>query len=122
MKLILKGSFYAKHHLTKDSGYNSKCMSPHYHNYTYKAIFDGSVSEEIDMIMDFKQLKELVGNAIQSKYENKDLNTFFKNPTAEIILPSIVKLVKSKVYGTSIRLTSFELYETPHCGVLWEEF
>lgn len=103
--------------------YKGACHNLHGHSYKLEVTVTGKVDLDVShtkcgMIMDFKDLNNLVKSNIISKLDHAHLNTLFSNPTAEImvnfiadtlneILPKGVKLVSVKLWETS---TSYAEY------------
>ena len=113
--------FEAAHHLIN---YDGPCANVHGHSYKLQVtvsgninIFDTKYANDC-MVLDFKDLKNIVKTAIIDSHDHADLNTLYDNPTAEIMviamydnlrtwLPKDVKLESVKLWETS---TSFAEY------------
>ena len=113
--------FEAAHHLIN---YDGACANVHGHSYKLQVTVSGSVNPfdtkyATDcMVLDFKDLKNVVKTAIIDTHDHADLNTLYDNPTAEIMvigmydnlrewLPKDVNLESVKLWETS---TSFAEY------------
>jgi len=92
-----KGEISAAHHLDLD--YESKCKNVHGHNYIVEVWMYGELNEN-GMVMDFSKIKEAV-----MKYDHRDLNDFFAQPTAEILSIAIMEdLVAGNVSKARVRV------------------
>ena len=78
-------SFDSAHFLTK---YHGKCEHLHGHTYKLRVTVEGPVGEE-GMVMDFKELKNLVKAKVIDRYDHQNLNDFFENPSAEWVAMKI---------------------------------
>ena len=115
-----KFEFEACHHLPF---YKGACSRLHGHSYKLEVTGSGSVSkDETDpkcgMIMDFKDLKALVKEEVIDKYDHKDLNEFFDNPTAEIMVKQMAVDIMSKL-PKGVFLVSCKLWETSTSYAEW---
>lgn len=95
-------TFDAAHFLTK---YHGKCENLHGHTYRLRVTVEGEIGEE-GMVVDFLDLKKLVKEKILDKFDHRNLNDFFENPTAELVAEFIWKELKPEL----------NLYEV----ILWE--
>lgn len=78
-------TFDAAHHLTK---YHGKCEHVHGHTYRLQVTVEGEVQEN-GLVIDFVILKKIVKDKVLAKYDHRDLNEYFENPTAEVVLKAI---------------------------------
>ena len=64
--------------------YSEECKSPHGHGYRLEVTFEGDIDPMSGMVMDFKQIKEIL-HPIIALYDHKFLTeeSYGKNPTAE---------------------------------------
>lgn len=105
--------FEACHHLPF---YDGACHNLHGHSYKLEVTVGGSVNTDksnpkCGMILDFKDLKKIVKEVAVDKYDHSDLNNFFQNPTAEIMVEKIANDIMSELpEGTY--LVSCKLWET----------
>ena len=67
------------------------------------------------MIIDFKDLKKIVDDTVISKYDHSNLNDFFENPTAEIMVEQIGIDIMKKLPIT-VSLVSVRLWEKIDSG------
>lgn len=128
-------TFDACHHLPH---YDGACSNLHGHTYKLEVTVTGrrikdEENPKCGMIIDFKDLKKIVKDTVIDKYDHSDLNNFFDNPTAEIMvekigidimreLPKDVSLVSVKLwekidssyaeFSPFVRLYSDSFYST----------
>lgn len=106
-------SFEACHFLPH---YVGACHNLHGHSYKLDVTVGGSVIKDESnpkwgMIIDFKDLKSVVNEAVVNKYDHSTLNDFFENPTAEIMVKTIaVDIIAGLPKG--VHLVSVKLWET----------
>ena len=118
MKLTRTFSFAAAHHLTD---YYGECERPHGHTYRLAVTVSGSVQAN-GLVMDFVALKEIVQKKVLSKVDHRDLNDFFKNPSAENIAIWIWKQLKNiaKDSGAPVTLKEVTLWEGDTTSVTYK--
>lgn len=75
---------------------------------------------ETGMILDFKRLDSLVMDEVVNKYDHKHLNDLFENPTAEIMVYSIVERLDSPLKRIGIKLNRVRLWESENSYAEWE--
>lgn len=112
--------FEACHHLPF---YKGACSRLHGHSYKLEVTVSGMINkDETDpkcgMIMDFKDLKALVKKEVIDKYDHEDLNEFFDNPTAEIMVKQMAVDIMSKL-PKGVFLISCKLWETSTSYAEW---
>lgn len=120
-----KAHFNAAHRLhvpdwseEKNKSVFGLCSNPHFHghNYDLEVKVTGEVDPLTGMLIDLKDLKDLIYHQIELRFDHKNLNLEteeFKNlnPTAENICFVIWQILRShldKKYDLAVRL-----YETP---------
>jgi len=108
MRVSKDFTFDSAHFLTK---YHGKCENLHGHTYKLRVTVEGDIKED-GMVIDFKILKEIVEEKIIEKYDHKNLNDFFENPTAELV----VKQFWEELNG-DLPLNELVLWETPNSFV-----
>jgi 6-pyruvoyltetrahydropterin/6-carboxytetrahydropterin synthase len=114
-EISVEDSFAAGHAL---SGYRGKCENPHGHNYKVRITLTGESLDEIGLLYDFKELKQLMGEVIE-RLDHQYLNDVepFKslNPTAENMAKYLYEQfsasLKPLTHGR-IRLKRVKLWET----------
>ena len=105
--------FEASHHLPYHEG---ACHNLHGHSYKLEVTVGGerkadTEDPECGMIMDFSNLKDIVGKRIIRKVDHSNLNDHWHNPTAEIMVQDFANIIKSNLPHT-VRLVSCKLWET----------
>ena len=106
--------FEAAHHL---EGHQGKCKNLHGHGYVLEVTLYGSVIPGIDlnnsMVIDFYDFKTIVNKIIDEKYDHKNLDEFFKFPTAECMAIQLFKEIKEELKNYSgVQMHKVRLYET----------
>ena len=112
--------FEACHHLPH---YDGACHNLHGHSYKLEVTVSGQVSKnendpKCGMIIDFKDLKAIVKSVAVDKYDHSNLNEFFPNPTAEIMVKQIAVDIMSKL-PPGVYLMSCKLWETSTSYAEW---
>ena len=112
--------FEACHHLPH---YEGACHNLHGHSYILEVTVSGQVSKnekdpKCGMIIDFKDLKAIVKSVAVDKYDHSNLNEFFPNPTAEIMVKQIAVDIMSKL-PQEVYLMSCKLWETSTSYAEW---
>ena len=112
--------FEACHHLPH---YDGACHNIHGHSYKLEVTVSGQVSKnendpKCGMIIDFKDLKAIVKSVAVDKYDHSNLNKFFPNPTAEIMVKQIAVDIMSKL-PQGVYLMSCKLWETSTSYAEW---
>lgn len=105
--------FEASHHLPH---YEGACHNLHGHSYKLEVTVGGDVktntsNPKCGMIIDFKDLKEIVKEVAVDKYDHAYLNDFFPNPTAEIMVQQIAEDIMDRL-SADLYLVSCKLWET----------
>ena len=68
----------------------------HGHTYKVEVVLEGPVKD--GLVMDFKELRDVVRKAL-SKYDHKDLSDFFEVPSCETICQAIFEDLKPGLPG-----------------------
>lgn len=113
-----KFEFEACHHLPH---YYGACNNLHGHSYKLEVTVGGELQKEGSkqgMIMDFKDLKQAVKEVVIDKYDHSDLNNFFDNPTAEIMVKQMAVDIMSRL-PKGVYLVSCKLWETSTSYAEW---
>lgn len=115
--------FEASHNLPY---YDGACSKLHGHSYKLEVTVSGEISNVYEhnvgcstyiknpkagMIIDFKDLKDIVNKCVVDKYDHEYLNEFFFNPTAELMVQSMAKDIKENL-PKGVSLVSCRLWET----------
>lgn len=95
----IKTKFDAAHHLPN---YEGKCRNMHGHTWTVTVELTEPVDSNTGMVMDFKDLKEIV-NKIITDLDHKVLNGMIMLPTCENLTIYIYN--KLKLYASTRRWT-----------------
>lgn len=98
--------------------YEGACHNLHGHSYKLEVTVGGNIIRDANnpkcgMILDFKDLKKIVKEVAIDKYDHSNLNDFFPNPTAEIMVEQIANDILSRL-GPILNcyLVSCKLWET----------
>ena len=124
ISIFRKAHFNAAHRLHVDTWSEEKnqkvfglCNSGnfHGHNYELEVKVTGEVDPVTGMLIDLKDLKDLIKEEIEDRFDHKNLNLDveeFKtlNPTAENICYVIWKILDQKLPDLDVGI---RLYETP---------
>ena len=120
-----KAHFNAAHRLfvenwsdEKNHNLFGKCSNPNFHGHNYDLIVDvtGDVDQVTGVVIDLKELKDIIKNDVEELLDHKNLNLdvlYFKKviPTAENICIFIWNILRDKI-STDNEL-AVTLYETP---------
>jgi 6-pyruvoyltetrahydropterin/6-carboxytetrahydropterin synthase len=102
--------FEACHHLPN---YDGDCRNMHGHSYKLEVEVGGHVDEFSGMVVDFKDLKEVVKVKVLDKYDHANLNDFFDMPTAENMVEEIAHQVSAEMLIAGRRsVVRVRLWET----------
>ena len=95
--------------------YDGACHNLHGHSYKLEVTVGGDVTDanspKRGMIIDFKDLKDIVKKVAVDKYDHSYLNDFFENPTAEIMVEQIAYDIMNNL-PNGVYLVSCKLWET----------
>ena len=120
-----KAHFNAAHRLfvenwsdEKNKNLFGKCSNPNFHGHNYDLIVDvtGEVDQVTGVVIDLKELKDIIKNDVEELLDHKNLNLdvlYFKKviPTAENICIFIWNILRDKI--SEDNELSVTLYETP---------
>ena len=120
-----KAHFNAAHRLfvenwsdEKNQNLFGKCSNPNFHGHNYDLIVDvtGEVDQVTGVVIDLKELKDIIKNEVEELLDHKNLNLdvlYFKKviPTAENICIFIWNILRDKI--SKDNELSVTLYETP---------
>jgi 6-pyruvoyltetrahydropterin/6-carboxytetrahydropterin synthase len=120
-----KAHFNAAHRLfvenwsdEKNHNLFGKCSNPNFHGHNYDLIVDvtGEVDQVTGVVIDLKELKDIIKNEVEELLDHKNLNLdvlYFKKviPTAENICIFIWNILRDKI--SEDNELSVTLYETP---------
>lgn len=131
ISIVRKGHFNAAHKLyiptwseEKNMEVFGKCANPHYHghNYNIEVTVTGEVDPETGMLINLKDLKDIIRERVEDKFDHRNLNEefdIFKElvPTAENLTYVIWKLLREALED---RLDiSVRLWETERNSVIY---
>jgi len=107
--------FDAAHKL---NDYVGPCANVHGHTYQGTVTIEGPVSE-VGMIIDFKDLKEILKKTMIAKFDHKYINDMVNyNPTAENMVMDIVVMLNNTL-PQGVKLVGVKLWETPDSYAEW---
>ena len=120
-----KAHFNAAHRLfvenwsdEKNKDLFGKCSNSNFHGHNYELIVDvkGEVDHVTGVVIDLKELKDIIKNEVEELLDHKNLNLdvpYFKKviPTAENICIFIWNILRDKISNDNE--LSVTLYETP---------
>ena len=120
-KLIVKKEFSSAHIL---HGHPGNCRRMHGHNWLVEAEVQGDNTNEIGMVIDFKDIKNNLKEIISSLDHQflNDLEPFInENPTAENISKYIYKELSNNINTDNIKVSKIKLWETSNSAVTYTE-
>lgn len=120
-EMTVETHFDAAHHI---SGYLGKCLRPHGHRFLLKVTISGSKLNDLNMLIDFKNIKELLNELTESHLDHYYLNDTLpdnEHVTAEYLAEWIYKKLKPELFKTNqyVKLESVTVFESPECGVTY---
>jgi len=101
--------FEAAHHLAWHPG---KCRNAHGHSYRLEVSVEGPLDEH-GVVADFDAIKATVDETIVSRWDHRDLNDLFDNPTAELLAHDAWE----RLTGAGLLLSALRLWETADASV-----
>jgi len=111
-ELMVESSFSSAHQLR---GYKGECEKLHGHNWKVQVHVVAEKLNELDMAIDFHELKDFVGEVI-APLDHGFLNELFpfteKNPSSENIAKWIFDSLKKKVNDGNLRLSAVTVWES----------
>ena len=120
-KLIVKKEFSSANIL---HGHPGNCKRMHGHNWLVEAEVQGDNTNEIGMVIDFKDIKSNLQRII-SKLDHQYLNDIepfnTENPTAENISKFIYKELSKNINTDNIKVIEIKLWETSNSAVVYTE-
>jgi 6-pyruvoyltetrahydropterin/6-carboxytetrahydropterin synthase len=120
--LFIKTHFSAAHYLRN---YPGNCEHLHGHNWNVEVVVKAEVINEIDVVIDFRDLKKIVAGVL-SELDHTNLNDhpWFKdkNPSSERLAEYIYNRIKENLRSFSeLELARATVCETPETGVTYFE-
>lgn len=122
-KLMVETDFSAAHQLR---GYKGKCENLHGHNWKVQVSVTSEVLNEIELVIDFHELKEIT-REILSNLDHKIINNVYpfieKNPSSENIAKWIYDSLKEKlkVKYDHIEVSSVTVWESSTASATYYE-
>jgi 6-pyruvoyltetrahydropterin/6-carboxytetrahydropterin synthase len=111
-ELMVETSFSSAHQLR---GYKGECEKLHGHSWKVQVNVVAERLNEIDMAIDFHEMKEIVDEVI-SPLDHSFLNEIFpfteKNPSSENIAKWIYDSLKKRLENDNIQLSSVTVWES----------
>lgn len=111
-ELMVETHFSSAHQLR---GYKGECERLHGHNYKVQVFVIAERLNEIDIAIDFHELKKLAGEVI-APLDHVFLNEIFpfteKNPSSENIAKWIYDSLRKKLNNDNIHLSSVTVWES----------
>jgi len=111
-ELMVETNFSSAHQLR---GYKGECEKLHGHNWKVQVHVIAEKLNELDMAIDFHELKDFVGEVI-APLDHGFLNEIFpfteKNPSSENIAKWIFDSLKKKVNDNNLRLSAVTVWES----------
>lgn len=121
-KLMIETSFSSAHQLR---GYKGKCENLHGHNWKVQVYVASNNLNEIDLVIDFHEIKSMT-NEIISKLDHTLINNVFpfteKNPSSENIARWIFESLKEKMAKYSgIKVSAVTVWESATASATYYE-
>jgi 6-pyruvoyltetrahydropterin/6-carboxytetrahydropterin synthase len=120
-ELMVETTFSAAHQL---KGYMGKCERLHGHNWKVQVHVIAESLNEIDIAMDFNELKGLTDEVI-SPIDHSVLNEIFpfteKNPSSENIAKWIYDSLRKKIDNDNTRVSAVTVWESETSSATYYE-
>ncbi len=120
-ELTIETGFSAAHQLR---GYKGKCEKLHGHNWKVHVHVIAERLNEIDIAIDFHELKNLADEII-APLDHSILNEIFpfteKNPSSENIAKWIYDSLRKKINNDNIRLSAVTVWESETASATYYE-
>jgi 6-pyruvoyltetrahydropterin/6-carboxytetrahydropterin synthase len=120
-ELTVETTFSAAHQLR---GYKGKCEKMHGHNWKVHVNVAAEQLNDIDVAIDFHDLKRLTNETI-APLDHSYLNDIFpfteKNPSSENIARWIFDTMKKKLGNENVRLTAVTVWESENASATYYE-
>ncbi|MDD4004682.1 MAG: 6-carboxytetrahydropterin synthase QueD [Elusimicrobiaceae bacterium] len=118
MILIKKFTFDAAHNLVR---YKGKCERLHGHTYQLVVKLEGKPHPRDGMVMDFTDVKALVGELVIEKLDHNYLNDTVAQSTAENLAMWIWDRLAPAFRARKLKLLEIELWETATSGIVYRK-
>ena len=120
-ELMVETMFSAAHQL---KGYKGKCERLHGHNWKVQVHVIAEKLNEIDIAIDFHELKSLT-NEVVSALDHSILNEIFpfteKNPSSENIAKWVYDSLRKKIENETIQLSAVTVWESENASATYYE-
>jgi len=120
-ELMVETSFSAAHQLR---GYKGKCERLHGHNWKVQVHIVAERLNEVDIAVDFQELKQLTHEVIDP-LDHNILNEIFpfteKNPSSENIAKYVYDSLKKKINSETIYLSAVTVWESETSSATYYE-
>lgn len=120
-ELMVETNFSAAHQLR---GYKGKCEYLHGHNWKVQIHVSADRLNEIDIVMDFHDLKH-IANEVTGSLDHTFLNDIFpfteKNPSSENIAKWVYDSLKKKINSEHIQLNAVTVWESDSASATYYE-
>lgn len=120
-ELSVEVSFSAAHQLR---GYKGKCENMHGHNWKVQVSVMAETLNEIDLAIDFHDLKRMA-NEVIAPLDHAFLNDIFpfteKNPSSENMAKWIFDSMKKKIMDERVRVSAVTVWESDTASATYYE-
>jgi 6-pyruvoyltetrahydropterin/6-carboxytetrahydropterin synthase len=120
-ELSIETGFASAHQLR---GYKGKCEKLHGHNWKVQISVTAERLNEIDLAIDFHELKK-IANEVISPLDHAFLNDIFpfteKNPSSENVARWIYESLKKKINDDNIRVSAVTVWESDTASASYYE-
>jgi 6-pyruvoyltetrahydropterin/6-carboxytetrahydropterin synthase len=120
-ELSIETGFASAHQLR---GYKGKCEKLHGHNWKVQISVTAERLNEIDLAIDFHELKK-IANEVISPLDHAFLNDIFpfteKNPSSENVAKWIYESLKKKINDDNIRVSAVTVWESDTASASYYE-
>ena len=120
-ELSIETGFASAHQLR---GYKGKCEKLHGHNWKVQISVTAERLNEIDLAIDFHELKKIANDVI-SPLDHTFLNDIFpfteKNPSSENVAKWIFETMKKKINDDNIRVSAVTVWESDTASASYYE-
>jgi len=120
-ELTVEVGFAAAHQLR---GYKGNCENLHGHNWRVQINLTAERLNEIDIVMDFRDLKKVARDVV-APLDHVFLNDVFpfteKNPTSENIAKWIFDSLKKRIYNGAVQVAAVTVWESDSASASYYE-
>jgi len=120
-ELTIESNFSSAHQLR---GYKGKCEGLHGHNWKVQVHVVADRLNEIDLVVDFNELKKNTGEVLE-QLDHGFLNEIFPfteiNPSSENIARWIFESLKKKVNSDYVKLSAVTVWESDAASATYYE-